>query len=269
MDFPVYPILSFGYQDIPRDVYDINGEKILRYDDRRWYLGGGLGISPTRFLNFEGKIDLQYPDIYLDIGDIEEEFRRIRDKILAFIADVDFDLLDNVLVPRRGLKVAAKLEMSFKHVGSSFEYGRLTSLFDFYYTISKLHTFRLNSLYLHSWKEDPFYKTIFFIGGPYKFYGLEYSQGLGTKFFILRFDYRYEFIPNLFVKGIVNTSPYYELGLPGTKHTGEALWGYGFGFMYNSILGPVELQFAWGDKTPYDPGKKVSRIYFIAGYKFW
>ena len=269
MDFPIYPILSFGYQDIPRDVYDISGEKILRYDERGWYVGGGLGISPTRFLNFEGKVNLQYPEIYLDIGDIEEEFRRIKDKILAFIAEADFDLLDNVLVPRRGLKVAARLEMSFKQVGSSFDYGRLTSLFDFYYTISKLHTFRLNSRYLHSWKEDPFYKTIFFIGGPHIFYGLEYSQGLGTKFFILRFDYRYEVIPNLFVKGIVNTSPYYELGLPGTEHTGEALWGYGFGFMYNSILGPVELQFAWGDKTPYDPGKKVSRIYFIAGYKLW
>jgi predicted acylesterase/phospholipase RssA len=267
MDFPIYPLVSFGYQDIPRDVFDTTGANILRFSERGWFVGAGLGISPTNFLNIEGTIDLQYPNIYIDVGDIGEEFRRIDDKILTFIGDVNFDLLDNVLVPRRGLKVAANLEISFKNVGSSFDYGRLISFFDYYHTLSKLHTFRLNSWYLRSWEEDPFYKTVFFIGGPHKFYGLAYSQGLGTEFFILRFDYRYEVFPNLFVKGIVNTSPHYQLGLPGTEQTGEALWGYGFGFMYKSILGPVELQFAWGDKTPYAPGDKVSRVYFVAGYK--
>jgi predicted acylesterase/phospholipase RssA len=267
IDYPIYPLLSFGYQDIPRDVFDTTGATILRFSERGWFVGGGLGISPARFLNIEGKIDLEYPNVYIDIGDIGEEFTRINDKILAFIGEVNIDLLDNVLVPKKGLKVAANLEMSFKNVGSSFDYGRLTSFFDYYHTLSKLHTFRLNSWYLKSWEEDPFYKTIFFIGGPQKFYGLAYSQGLGTEFFILRFDYSYEVIPNLFVKGIVNTSPHYQLGLPGTEQTGEALWGYGFGFMYNSILGPVQLQFAWGDKTPYDPGKIESRVYFIAGYK--
>jgi len=202
----------------------------------------------------------------LEIGDVEEESRRIDDKILSFNADVDFDLLDNVLVPRNGLKLAAELEMSFDHFGSSFDYGRLISFFDYYQTFSRFHTFRLNSWYLCSWEEDPFYKTVFFIGGPKKFFGLDYSQGLGTEFLILRFDYRYEFLPNTFIKGIVNTSPIYQLGLPGFTQTGEALWGYGFGLMYNSILGPVEFQFAWGDKTPYDPGKKVARFYFVAGY---
>jgi NTE family protein len=269
MDFPIYPLLTFGYQDIPRDVFDSTGAKILRFSERGWYVGGGLGISPTRFLNLEGKIALEYPNIYIDIGDIGEEFRTIDDKILAFIGDINIDLLDNVLVPRNGLKVASNLEMSFKNFGSSFNYIRSITSFNYYYTLFEWHTFRLNSWYLKSWREDPFYKTVFFIGGPQKFFGLAYSQGMGTEFFILRFDYRYEVIPSLFLKGIVNTSPHYLLGLPGTEQTGEALWGYGFGLMYNSILGPIELQFSWGDKTPYDPGKKESRVYFIAGYNLW
>jgi len=269
IDYPIYPLLSFGYRDIPRDVYDPQGEKILRYDERGWYVGGGLGISPTRFLNFEGRVDLQYPDIYLDIGDIEEEYRRISDEIVALIADMDLDIIDNVLVPRNGLRLVGRLEMSFKNVGSSFDYGRFSSFLDYYHTLSGSHTLRFNGRYLQSWNEDPFYKTTFFIGGPFRFFGLNYSQGMGTKFFILRFDYRYEFIPNIFVKGIINSAPIYKLGLPGEEQTGEALWGYGFGLMYSSILGPVELQFAWGDKTPYDPGNKESRIYFIAGYKLW
>jgi len=269
MDFPIYPVLTFGYQDIPRDVFDTTGVRILRYSDRGWYVGAGLGISPTRYLNLEGKIALEYPNIYIDIGDIGEEYRRINDKILAFIGDINIDLLDNVLVPRYGLKVSSNLEMSFKNFGSSFDYVRSISSFDYYYTLSERHTFRLNIWYLKSWREDPFYKTVFFIGGPQKFYGLAYSQGMGTEFLILRFDYRYEFIPSLFIKGIVNISPHYQLGLPGTEKTGEALWGYGFGLMYNSLLGPIELQFAWGDETPYDPGKKESHVYFIAGYNLW
>jgi predicted acylesterase/phospholipase RssA len=267
VDYPIYPLVSFGYQDLPREVFDTTGVKIVRFSERGWFAGAGLGLSPTRYLNFEGKIVLEYPDIYIDIGDVEEEYRRINDKILAFIGDVNIDLLDNVLIPRKGLKLFANLEMSFKDFGSSFNYNRLMSFFDYYHTFSQSHTFRLNSWYLKSWEEDPFYKAIFFIGGSHMFYGLDYSQGMGIEFLILRFDYRYEVIPNLFVKGIINTSPHYQLGLPGTEQTGDALWGYGFGLMYNSILGPVQLQFAWGDKTPYDPGNKVSRVYFIAGYK--
>ena len=267
IDFPIYPLLTVGYQDIPRDVYDTTGVKVLRFSERGWIIGGGLGLSPTRFLNLEGKLALEYPDIFIDIGDVEEEYRRIRDKILAFIGDINLDLLDDALIPRRGLKIAATLEMSFKNVGSSFDYGRVTSFLDYYHTLSGAHTFRLNSWYLRSWEEDPFYKTVFFIGGPHKFFGLAYSQGMGSEFFILRFDYRYEVVSNLFLKGIINTSPHYQLGLPGETQTGEALWGYGFGLMYNSILGPIELQFAWGDKTPYEPGIKTSRVYFVAGYK--
>ena len=267
MDFPIYPLISFGYNDIPRDVFDSSGVKIVRFSERDWFIDGGIGVSPTRFLNFEGKISLQYPDITLDIGDIGQDFSRVNEKIVSFIVDADFDLLDDVLIPRNGLKAAAKLEMSFKELGSSFNFGRFVSFLDYYYSPMKFHTFRLNSWYLRSWETDPFFKTIFFIGGPDKFYGLAYSQGLGTHFLILRFDYRYEFLPNTFIKGIINTSPIYELGSPGDTQYGQALWGYGFGLMYNSILGPIELQFAWGDKTPYDPGQKVSRVYFVAGYK--
>jgi NTE family protein len=269
IDFPIYPLISFGYENIPRDVFDSSGAKIVRFSERGWFVEGGVGISPTRFLNFEGKINVQYPDISLDIGEVGEDFSRVNEKIVAFLTDVDIDLLDNVLVPRNGLKAEAKLEMSFKEIGSAFNYGRFVSFLNYYHSPFKSHTLRLNSWYLRSWETDPFFKTLFFIGGPDKFFGLAYSQGLGTHFLILRIDYRYEFLPNAFIKGIINTSPVYQLGPPGNTQTGEALWGYGFGLMYNSILGPIELQFAWGDKTPYDPGHKVSRVYFVAGYKLW
>ena len=267
MDFPIYPLISFGYQDIPRDVYDSTGVKILRFSDRGWIIEGGVGISPIRFLNLEGKISFQYPNMSLDVGEIGEDLETANQNIVAFVGDIDFDLLDNVLVPRKGLRAAAKLEMSSKEVGSSFSYVRLSSFLDYYLTPVKAHTFRFNSWYLQSWEEEPFYKTLFFIGGPQTFYGLAYTQGMGTQFLTLRFDYRYEFLPNTFLKGIVNTSPVYQIGLPGNTQTGEALWGYGFGLMYNSMLGPVEFQFAWGDKTLYNPGEKVFRFYFIAGYK--
>jgi predicted acylesterase/phospholipase RssA len=267
IDYPIYPLISFGYQDIPREVYDTSGVKVLKFSEQGWFLAAGLGLSPMRYLNFEGKIALEYPNILIDIGDVEEENRQIKDKILAFIGDINVDLLDNVLVPRNGIKLFSNLEMSFKDFGSSFDYTRSASFVDYYHTIARTHTFRLNSWFLKSWGEDPFYKTLFFIAGPHKFFGLAYSQGMGTEFFLLRLDYRYEFVSNLFLKGIINTSPHYQLGIAGDEQTGSALWGYGFGVMYNSILGPIELQFAWGDKTPYNPGEKTSRVYFIAGYK--
>ena len=266
LEFPLYPILTFGYQNTPRDVFSTTGSKELRYNDTEWYLGGGLGLSPTRFINLTGKLMLEYPNIQLNIGNIDTIDRRYRDEIVSTQFNFDLDALDNLVVPKNGLKLNALLEISAKNFGSVYNYIRLESYFDLYYTLMNNHTFRFSGSYLRSWENDPFFKTLFFIGGPVSFFGLDYSQGMGTEFLTFRIDYRWEFIKKLFVKGIVNASPQYRIGVPDNKISGKTLWGFGFGIMYDSILGPIEISFSWGDKTPYDPGIYVSRIYFSAGY---
>ena len=267
MDFPVYPILSLGYQSVPRDVYDSTGVRTARYDERGWYFGGGVGLSISKFLNYEGKLLLEYPNIILEIGDPGEKQGEIKDKILAFTSDLNLDLLDNVLIPNEGIKFKAFLELSTKNVGSSYNYVRLATTFDYYNTFSKNHTARFFAMYLRSWHEEPFYKTIFFIGGPKSFVGLNYMQAHGPQFSVLRAEYRWQFLSGLYLTGIVNTALKYELGLPDISTSGKPLWGYGFSFMYSSIMGPIKLYLTWGDKTPYDPGgAKEIRYYFWAGY---
>lgn len=267
MDFPVYPIFSFGYQDIHRDVYNTEGQNFLRYDEMGWYLGGGLGISPINFFNFETKILSQYPVIKLDVGEVGSGSGKFKDYLLTLNADIDIDLLDNVLIPKQGLLLKAVVEYSNKNLGSEYNYTRFESLFDCYYTFALRHTIRLNGRYLRSWKEEPFYKTVFYVGGPETFFGMHYSQGIGTRFAIWRIDYLLEYYSDLYLRAVVNSSPFYSIGLPSNTVEGEPLWGFGFGLLYDSILGPVEISFSWGEKTPFDPGTYIPLLYFTAGYK--
>ena len=87
-------------------------------------------------------------------------------------------------------------------------------------------------------------------------------------FWYCRFEFSnwWEFFQGLFLKVIVNASPRYQIGVAGSETTGKTLWGFGFSFLYDSILGPLEISFSWGDKTPFNPGAYISRIYFSAGY---
>ena len=266
LDLRIYPALSIGYYSIPKDVFNEEGVKIFRFDDTQWNFGGGIALSPTRFMNITGELFLQLPDVKLKIGFVDSVTTKYTDNIVSANFNFDIDVLDNLLIPRRGIKFAAQMEISSKKIGSTFDYARLESYFDLYQTFYDHHTLRLNGSYLRSWETDPVFKTLFFIGGPVSFFGLDYSQGMGTEFLTLRTDYRWEFLENLYVNGIVNISPRYKIGFPGSETTGKTLWGFGFGVMYNSILGPIEMSFSWGDKSPYNPGTYVSRIYFSAGY---
>jgi len=65
---------------------------------------------------------------------------------------------------------------------------------------------------------------------------------------------------------VLNASPIYRLGSPKDPHTGPILWGFGFGLIYNSVLGPIEIDLSWGDKNAYEPGTYVPRYFFTAGY---
>jgi hypothetical protein len=92
-------------------------------------------------------------------------------------------------------------------------------------------------------------------------------QAYGPRFSIVRAEYRWQFFQGIYITGIVNTAFNHKLGLPETNIKGKAFWGYGVCFTYSSILGPLELYFTWGDKTPYDPGgAQEMRTYFWAGY---
>ncbi len=266
IDFPFYPLLSGGYQSIPRDFYDTNGNKVLKYDERYWYFGGGVGLTPLNYLNLRGAILFEYPNIQLDIGEIEDEPDSFNDNIISLYGDLAVDLLDNVLIPKEGIKLNADLEYSSTDLGSNYDYVRFKSQIDLYKTIASIHTFRLHAQYLQSAEDEPFHKTTFFIGGPQSFFGLEYNQGFGTRFAIARADYIIQVLTGIYIRGVVNASPIYRLGLSKNFHTGSTLWGFGFGMIYNSVLGPVEIDFTWGEKNTYQPGTYLPRFYFTAGY---
>ena len=209
----------------------------------------------------------EYPKIKLDVGSVGSGPDEINDQMVVLQAGLDIDALDDLLIPYHGVIIHVALEYSGKEISSTFEYARLETLFDFYQTLSSRHTLRFNARYLHSWETEPFYKTTFFVGGPETFFGLQYLGGFGTRFFIWRFDYRYRIFKDLYLQAVLNSSPHYRLGLPGTEVDGTSIWGFGFGLIYDSILGPLKLDFSWGEKTPFYPGTYLSRIYFTAGYR--
>jgi predicted acylesterase/phospholipase RssA len=266
MDFPVYPLLAGGFTSIPRDVFNTEGKKLLRYDERNWYFGGGIGITPINYLNLSAAIMFEYPNINVDIGDLDLGTDGVNERIAILDANLILDLLDDVLLPKDGLKFELNLELSSTKLLSNFDYKRLESYFDFYKTFSSIHTVRLYLQYLQSNGDEPFYKTNFFIGGPQSFIGLEYNQGFGTRFATARADYLIQFLTNVYLRGAVNAAPLYRIGLPKNFQTGKPLWGFGFGLIYSSIIGPIEINLTWGEKTTYQPGTYVSRFFLTAGY---
>ncbi len=268
MDFPVYPFVSVHYKSVPTDLY-FKEDKVAEYKDRSLTLRGGLGINLSKYWVLEGSFDYEYMDIkpIISSNNFANLIPTWKDNIARIKVDLEYDILDDVLLPRHGAKFSSFYEYSGEALGTDVLYNRYYADLKLYKTFGKYHTIGLRGAVMHSWDNVPIYKR-FHIGGPESFVGINFDQGIGSRWDIFRFTYRYEYKRDIFFKAVFNTAFDYNLGTLSNPTYGRPLLGYGIGLKFTSILGLFEIMYARGDANIRNPGTKQSQLYFTAGMKF-
>jgi predicted acylesterase/phospholipase RssA len=268
LNLPVYPLMNFGYRDVPINIFDGGtGDLIANYKDRSTHIGLGLGLLFSKSFNVEIEHQHEYMNITPNIAFSDPTmFPTWKDKLRKVQVSLTWDTLDDVLLPRSGFKIRGFYEGSYKKLKSDLEYSYLWASANLYHTFARRHTTRLFAFYGTS-QSSPIYKLLN-LGKPEYFVGLEYDQLYGSQFSIIRCDYRYQYKKDIFLKLIANFAFDVEYELPGVSVNPYNVTGFGVGVKLLSPVGPLEVIVSRGDKVFVGPRKKQNLVYFILGYKF-
>ncbi|MBD3287604.1 BamA/TamA family outer membrane protein [candidate division KSB1 bacterium] len=268
LDTPVYPLAYFKYKNIPTNIFDEIGNRIASYKDRSSTFGFGVGFLLGKSYNLVIDYQQEYlntkPRIALSDPVMFPEWN---DNLHLLHAELDIDLLDNVLLPRKGFLVSGKYEGSFKELNSDESYQRIYSAADIYHTIWKKHTLRAYGFYGYSFGDIPMYKLM---NQHYfeKFIGMKYDQLFASRLAICRFDYRFQHKKDIFFKLIFNAAFHIATDLPEQSNNYHYMRGIGLGVKLLSPIGPIELIYGYGDKRLVDPRAGQHVFYFEMGHEF-
>ena len=270
MDIPVYPFLKVSYKEVPINFY-FEGKKAFSFRDRSWDFSGGLNFSLSKFWNLEASMNYEFMNVATEIAssDIEEaiaEHHHPESKIISGKLHLLFDSLDDVILPNSGMFFKANFEISMKDIGSDIQYHRFSSIAEYYIPIGKKQNLKLAASYSFAAEGTPFYKW-YYIGGPSSFIGIDYFQANGTEFGIGQASYRFEFLDDLYIKGVYNIMFNYNMWTIEEPMKGKPIFGGGLSLIMRTMFGKAEVMWARGDADMYNPGKKENHIYFTFGYK--
>ena len=268
LDLPIIPYLRFNTEDIPVDIYHPqNGKVIMSYDDKSITAGAGLGFRFGNVGLLEAEYNYEYVNVkpeYYSIG--AQIFPKYRHDLQKVELKFTMDMLDDVILPREGLKIRAKYEVSSKSFKSDAHYQQLQVRADLYKEMIRKHGLHLCGFYTTIFEDLPIYKIIT-VGGPHDFVGVHYGQLEGTKFGYGRLDYRYEYKKDIFLKFIANAA-FYEINQSQNINVEKVLIGYGIGVKFLSIIGPFELIFSRGSQSIINNDSFTNQMYFTAGFYF-
>ncbi len=269
LNLPVYPFLRLGYKNVPTCLYDEDGDRIASYKNRSYRIGMGLGLLFAKSFNTEISYEWEYMNLRPNIVSYENQslFPSLKDSLRKIQATMTFDMLDDVLLPKKGILINASYEGSFKRLKSDIYYYIFDVYADFYLTYLRRHTARIYGYWGTSSPDLPVYKFLN-QGRPNIFVGMYYDQLQGSKMSLLRFDYRYEYKRFLYFKFMANVALNYEYRLPAAVFTSDNMFGFGFGLMFVSPIGPIELIYSRGSKSIMQSGVGRDIWYFTFGTKF-
>ena len=269
LNLPLFPYFRTSYKDIPVSIYDSNnGERIAEYADKSWTIAAGLMLN----LGDIGAAKFEYNHEYMNIapnftGMDSTYFPSWKEKLRVFRASIDIDLLDDPIIPRKGIRLHAFYDYSPLDIKSEVNYAQTYFNASFYKTFSKRHTFRINGSYTGYLNHLPVYKFIT-SGGPNSFVGLEINQLATDMHAYLRLDYRYEFKRDIFFKVIANVGTFTLNDITfGQSYEGH-LYGAGIGVKFLSIIGPFEFIVSKGPKSILHWDDFETNFYFTAGFNF-
>lgn len=268
ISMPVYPLLNFGFKDIPTNIYDGGGgDLIASYKNRSSYIGVGSGLLFKKCFNAEIEYQHEYMNVTPNIAFSDPSiFPTWKHELRKVQASMTIDKLDDVLLPRSGFDVRSYYEGSFKELHSDLNYALFSTAANIYHTFHQRHTTRFFA-YWGTTKTVPIYKYLN-LGKPEYFIGLDYDQLFGTQIGILRFDYRYQYKKDIFFKLMANIAHNLEYDSGPIILHPYNVTGFGVGVKLLSLVGPIEVIFSHGDKVFIGERKKQNLVYFVLGYKF-
>jgi NTE family protein len=262
LDLPIYPFLIVRYRDVPLHLHNLL--LVTQLKERSLSIGAGFGLMIDKSLSIETELnDEGISIIQKTFSDIPKITNHLRHLSLSMA----IDQVDDMFVPRSGISVNARIEYSSGDLGSDFNYTQLIFTSKYYLTAAPLHTVMIGGSYYRTVDSPPFYKN-HFIGGPEQFIGADYMQINGSKFIVGRAEYRYEYKRDIFLKGMMNVLIDPDILNPVNPANTRTRFGFGIGVMFTSILGPLEIILARGDRS-YVADRGSQRIlHFSAGMKF-
>lgn len=266
-----YPYLELSTEDLATPVYDADGLKSAVFSVKSSEISLGFNLSASKYSTLQMSIANEYIGVEPIIGAFSFKDIKWDEKIAKATIKYNIDNLNDAVVPESGLKLDSKMEITSDNFYSKYSYVITDANALWYIPISLQHNIALNLRYFNLIEKGttaPTYKYTS-IGGPETFVGYEYYQVIGRKFNIARIDYRYKFKKDIFIKAIFNTLFNYEIvSQTGLVKSYDYTYGFGLGLELTSILGPVELMYAFGDKSSSNSGKLRGITYLKVGYNF-
>lgn len=268
LNLPLFPYIRFNYKEIPLNIYDMeNANKLTEYDDRSYTMAAGLAFQPGRSIILQMELNQEQININPGISGLDPDFfPSWKDRLRIVRGSFMVDRLDDVVLPRSGLRISAEHLYSWQKLGSDVEYQQITINTDFYRTFFRRHNLRLSGFYTNYLGDLPIYKYAY-QGGPNSFIGMKYHQILGRTYGYGRLDYRYEYKKDIFLKLIGNVGYFEPIDHWGIEKS-SWLSGMGLGIQFLSLIGPFEIIISRGSKSIIRWDEYQNRFYFTAGFYF-
>ena len=268
LNLPIYPFLGVAMKDVPTWIFGSEGFKIASYRDRSLRWGGGFGFQLFRSFDLEIQYQHEKLNIKPEIGyPYDNGLPEWKDELNQLSFALDIDVLDDVLLPRKGFQINAKYEQSFQKLKTDLPFKRFEASGDFYFSPSKKNTLRFYGFYGNGSEDLPIYKY-FNKGKPEYFVGLEFDQLTGNKLTLFRMDFRYEHKKDIFFKIMANVAVNSSYRISDTVYPFNTLYGFGVGVKLLSPIGPLELILSRGTKNMMGRQKYQNKLYVVIGYRF-
>ncbi len=266
LNLPLYPFVSLGTKDVPRDLYATDGLVAARYNDRASTIAAGLGITPVRWCNLEIAYRRESTNSEISAGSHEQfGFIETEDELRQIRATFQIDTLDDVVLPRAGTRVRASYEEGTPDLDSDLAYRVTEVAVDRYRSVGR-HTIRAHFYHGRVW-DAPVYKFLD-RGRPDRFIGLEYHQLFGSRITIARLDYRLRLTDLAHLKVMGNLAPEFTFRLDDEPVEATAVWGAGVGIKFVTLLGPFEVLVSHGHLDFPDSRLRQFHVNFLFGASF-
>jgi len=268
LDFPLYPLLNVDYRNIATPLYSATGAELAEYQDRATTVSAGLGLVLFKSFNAEVLYQHEYLDTELGPGPADvAALIESRDRLRQIRATLTIDTLDDVLLPKHGIRVQGEFETSDRRLETARTYELASVAADWYLTLHPRHTIRLYGFRGATAGGAPAYKS-FNQGRHETFVGAMYNQLFASRLSLIRVDYRFRQTEKLYLELMGNLLSDYEFQQPDGLHTAPGSWGVGIGAKLLTPVGPLEIIGARGHLEYHEKPRQQYVLKFRFGYEF-
>jgi outer membrane protein assembly factor BamA len=207
----------------------------------------------------------QHVEFSRDVG--SEVLPEANDNVASLVVSSRVDTLDRSPFPRTGTRMEAGFQRAERALGGDVDFSRATFQFEQFISPTRRDTISFQTRVGTAVDTDlPEYEK-FRLGGADTLQGYEWGELRGDHMAVAGVTYRRSvwrlpvgLVRELFLRASLSTGNTWE-SLDEIPEDLDLGYGGSFGVALDTVIGPVTLDFAFGDD-----GR--SAVYFFAGYSF-